>query len=102
MKKMIMMDNMKQDPLSESDFEEIDVTLPKVLSSESDLSEAFQYYISRYSLALNVIKYKYGFRARQRALLCMHSILLFYQLHSMPSSSLDGKIERALTSLPVQ
>ena len=89
-----------QDPMSQSDFEELDIRLPESLSSEKDLTQAFQYFISRYSLALNVIKYKYGFKARQRALLCMYSILLFYQNHSESSASLDGEIKEVLFSLP--
>ena len=42
-----------QDPMSQSDFEEMDIRLPESLSSEKELAQAFQYFISRYSLALN-------------------------------------------------
>ncbi len=92
-----------QDPLSLTDFEEMNnILLPEVISTENDLLQAFQYFISKYSLALNVIKYKYGFKARQRTLLCIHSVLLFYQIHSRNSDSLDMEIEKILVSLPIQ
>ena len=91
---------MSQDPLSPSDFDDIDVPLPDNMSSEEDLTQAFQYFISKYSLALNVIRYKYGFQARQRVLLCMHSILMFYQRHNREASgSLDDEIERVFAGV---
>lgn len=85
-----------QDPMSSDDFDNIDIFLPENISSEEDLSQAFQYFISKYSLALNVIRYKYGFRARQRVLLCIHSILMFYQRHNRKVSGgcLTNEIER--------